>query len=134
MGARSVLAGGPGQNSRGRAGLSPASRCLYLEHISPIKPALLNLAQLLHQDGALEVEGIETRYMEWEDVRRKLVPRRVSELAQLVTGCMQDQGYTLVLDHLERVTPTMLPHLDALMEVALIIGATDELRPQAQRL
>ena len=39
-----------------------AERCLYLEHISPIKPALLNLAGLLHQDGALEVEGIEANY------------------------------------------------------------------------
>jgi len=72
--------------------------------------------------------------MEWEDVRRKIAPRRVSELAQLITECMRDRGYTLVLDHLERATPTMLPHLDALMDVALVIGGADELKPQAQRL
>ena len=109
-------------------------KSLYLEHVSPIKPALLNLAQLLHQDGALEVVGIEASYMEWEDVRKKIAPRRVNQLVQLVIGCIRDRGYTLVLDHLERVTPTMLPHLDALMDVALVIGAADELKPQAQRL
>jgi hypothetical protein len=109
-------------------------RCLYLEHISPIKPALLNLAQLLHQDGALEIEGIEARYMEWEDVRKRIAPRRINQLAELVMECMQDQDYILILDHLERVTPTMLPHLDTLMGVALVIGAADELRSQAQRL
>jgi hypothetical protein len=111
-----------------------AERCLYLEHISPIKPALLNLAQLLHQGGALEVEGIEAKYMEWEDVRKRIAPRRINQLTELVMECMQDQDYILILDHLERVTPTMLPHLDALMGVALVIGAADELRSQAQRL
>jgi len=89
---------------------------------------------LLHEDGALEVEGIEASYMEWEDVRKKVTSRRVHELARLVTDCMKDRSYTLVLDHLERVTPTMLPHLDALMEVALVVGAADELKPVAQRL
>jgi len=119
-------------------------RCLYLEHVSPIKPALLSLAEMLHQDGALDVEGIEARYMEWEDVRKKIAPLRVNQLAGLVTKClvlsaertegMKDQNYILVLDHLERVTPAMLPHLDALMGMAVVMGAADDLKPSAQRL
>jgi len=109
-------------------------RFLYLEHISPLKPALIELARRLHADGNLEVEGIEARYMEWEDVRKKLASLRVHQLANLVTAAMKDQGYVLLLDHLERVTPTMLPHLESLMHVALVIGATDELKAATQRL
>ena len=108
--------------------------CLYLEHISPLKPALMELARKLHKDGHLDVEGIEARYMEWEDVRKKLASLRVHQLANLVTTAMKDQGYVLLLDHLERVTPTMLPHLESLMHVALVIGATDELKATTQRL
>ncbi|RMF91763.1 MAG: hypothetical protein D6736_04700 [Nitrospinota bacterium] len=111
-----------------------APRPIYLEHVSPIKPALLTLAERLHQDGRLQVEGIEADYMVWEDVRKKVAPLRVNQLAELVITCLKDQGYILILDHLERVTPTMLPHLDALMDVTVVIAATDELKPSAQRL
>jgi energy-coupling factor transporter ATP-binding protein EcfA2 len=113
---------------------SHAPQHIYLEHVSPIKPALLTLAQRLHADGNLAVEGIEANYMEWEDVRKKIAPLRVNQLADLVIKCMTDRNYVLLLDHLERVTPTMLPHLDALMDVAVVIAATDELKPSAQRL
>jgi hypothetical protein len=109
-------------------------RALYLEHISPLKPALMELARKLHADGNLDVEGIEARYMEWEDVRKKLASLRVHQLANLVATAMKDQAYVLLLDHLERVTPTMLPHLESLMHVALVIGATDERKAATRRL
>ncbi len=132
--------GARGQGSTGARKNSPlrpgayAPRHIYLEHVSPIKPALLTLAERLHQDGRLQVEGIEADYMVWEDVRKKVAPLRVNQLAELVITCLKDQGYILILDHLERVTPTMLPHLDVLMDVTVVIAATDELKPSAQRL
>lgn len=113
---------------------TPAPQHIYLEHVSPIKPALLGLAEQLHADGVLEVEGIEATYLAWDDVRKKLTPLRVNQLAELVIGCMKHQDYVLVLDHLERVTPTMLPHLNALLDVAVIVAAADELKSSAQRL
>jgi len=113
---------------------------VYLQHISPIKPALMGLAAQLHDDGTLEVEGIEASYMEWEDVSKKIARFRVNELAELITGCLRNQRYILILDHLEAVTPTMLAHLNALMSAAgpngfgTVMGAADELKPSAQRL
>ena len=113
---------------------SKGPKCLYLERTTPIKLALLNLARFLHQDGILEVEGIEAGYMDWEDVARKLTRLRINELIGVVTESMGDRDYVLILDHLEAVTPTMLPQVDALMGVALVIGATDELKDSLWRL
>ncbi len=140
---RSRGARGPGsQGSRGAeesGSGNPKSeirnpKSLYLERTTPIKLALLNLARFLHQDGILEVEGIEAGYMEWEDVARKLTRLRINELIGVVTESMRDRDYVLILDHLEAVTPTMLPQVNALMDVALVIGAADELKDSLRRL
>jgi hypothetical protein len=72
--------------------------------------------------------------MGWEDMTRKLTRLRINELSEIVTKSMRDRDYVLILDHLEAVTPTMLSHLDALMGVALVIGAADELKDSARRL
>jgi len=99
---------------------------LYLARVSPFKPALLELARLLHAEGVLTVPEVEASYMDWPDVQRRLSRLRVPELAGLVVEGLRGRERVLLLDALQDATPSILPHLEALMDAALIIAATDE--------
>ncbi len=109
-------------------------KAIYLDTISPIKSALLELLQALHQKGDLHIEGIQTEYLPWEELFKKLSRQTVKTLLGLVQTQITGLDYVLFLDGLETATPTMARHIYALMENATVIGAATHKRPGLKKL
>jgi len=109
-------------------------KAIYIDTISPIKSALLDILQALHHKGDLQLEGIQTEYLPWEELFKKLSRQTVKTLLGLVKTQMSGTDYVLFLDGLETATPTMARHIYALMEHATVIGAATEKKTGFKKL
>ena len=101
-------------------------KVIYVERIQPLKTALISMAQSLHRDGRLKLEGAQAEYLEWQDLKRKVTRLPIMELLACVIEGIK--GYTVVLDHLEGLTPSMAFTVSAIMDKALVLGATNDLK------
>ena len=109
-------------------------KAIYIDTISPIKSALLDILQALHRKRDLQIQGIQAEYLPWEELFKKFSRQTVKTLLGLVQTQMSGKDYVLFLDGLETATPTMARHLLALMEHATVIGATTHKRPGLKKL
>lgn len=101
-------------------------KIIYVEHIQPLKTALVSMAQSLHKDGKLKLEGTQAEYLEWQDLKRKVTRLPIMELLACVVEGIK--GYTVVLDHLEGLTPSMAFTVSVIMDKSLVLGATNDLK------
>jgi len=101
-------------------------KVIYVERIQPLKTALVSMAQSLHKDGKLKLEGTQAEYLEWQDLKRKVSRLPIMELLACVVEGIK--GYTVVLDHLEGLTPSMAFTVSVIMDKALVLGATNDLK------
>jgi len=110
---------------------SQLDRAIYVETISPIKSALLSILRALHQNDYLK-EGIEAEYLTWDELRKKLNRLNTKELESLILNNLN--GYVLLLDSLESLTPSAVKRVEALMECATVAGAANELKTSQKKL
>jgi len=103
-------------------------KLIYIEHIHPLKTALLEIAQCLHNSGKLAIEGVHAEYLEWRDLKRKVSRLPIAELLNCILEGLANQNYILVLDHLEGLTPSMAFTISCLMDKCLVLGATNNLK------
>jgi type II secretory pathway predicted ATPase ExeA len=102
---------------------------IYVDTVSPIKSALLEILHALHHNGDLHLEGIQTEYLPWEELEKKLSRQTIKTLLTLAQQNIKGKGYVLFLDALETATPTMAKRIEALMEQATVIGAANRKHP-----
>jgi len=119
---------GTGKSHLLRYATKDLKKLIYVEHIQPLKSALISIAKDLHKDGRLKIEGVVCEYLEWEDLKRKVTRLPIMELLACIVEGIQGQDYTLVLDHLEGLTPSMAFTVSLLMDKALVLGATNDLK------
>lgn len=103
-------------------------KVIYVEQIHPLKNALLEIAFQLHKRNNLAIEGAHAEYLEWRDLKRKVTRLPIAELLSCILGGLSNQNYTLVLDHLEGLTPSMAFSISTLMDKCLVLGATNDLK------
>jgi hypothetical protein len=103
-------------------------KLVYIEQIHPLKTALLEIAFQLHKVGKLAIEGVHAEYLEWRDLKRKVTRLPIAELLAYILEGLANQNYTLVLDHLEGLTPSMAFTISCLMDKCLVLGATNDLK------
>jgi len=113
---------------------SKLEKVIYVETISPLKSALLEILQSLHVNDDLKIQGIEVEYLSWEELLKKLNRKNLKELETLILQNLKDKGYVLLLDSLEKLTPSAVPKVSALMEQTTIIGAANQLKPSLKKL
>jgi hypothetical protein len=95
-------------------------RLIVLDDFRAMKGILRGVIQDLHQRGYL------TRFKEIDDseqVYRTTGRWRVNELAELTCDSLHGHDYTLVIDNLETLTPTGVPVLQQLSDVAVVLTA-----------
>ena len=109
-------------------------RALRVDHVRPLRMSLLALCQALHAAGALTVPGFDVAALAWPDCARKLARLNVRELTELVMAGLHGREYVVILDQLEGATPSMASTLEHLLEEAVVLGATRQLRPGLQKL
>ena len=119
---------GTGKSHLLRYATKEIKKVIYVEHVQPLKSALISIAKELHRDGRLKVEGVVCEYLEWEDLKRKVTRLPIMELLACIVEGIQNQNYILVLDHLEGLTPSMAFTISLLMDKALVLGATNDLK------
>jgi type II secretory pathway predicted ATPase ExeA len=96
------------------------NRLIVLDDFRAMKGILRGVIQDLHQRGYL------TRFKEIDDseqVYRTTGRWRVNELADLTCDSLHGHDYTLVIDNLETLTPTGVPVLQQLSDVAVVLAA-----------
>ena len=101
---------------------------IYVEHIQPIKQVLLFIAEVLHKNGRLKIEGIIAEYLEWQDLKSKAAGLSPSDLLSCVLEGLDGQNYILALDHLEGLLASSAFIVSSLMEKALVLGAANDLK------
>jgi hypothetical protein len=101
---------------------------IYVERVQPIKSALLSIAETLHKTGRLKIEGVVAEYLEWADLKSKVSQLHTAELLRSVIEGIEGQGYILILDHLDEITPAMASAISVLMDKALVLGAARALK------
>jgi type II secretory pathway predicted ATPase ExeA len=99
---------------------------IILDDFKALRGILRRVIQDLHERGHL------TRFKEIDDseqVYRTTAKWRMNELAALVCDSLHGHDYTLVIDNLETLTPTGVPVLQQLSDVAVVLTAarTDQL-------
>lgn len=119
---------GTGKSHLLRYATKKLKKVIYVEHIQPLKSALISIAKDLHQNGRLKIEGVVAEYLEWQDLKRKVTRLPIMELLACIVEGIQKQKYILVLDHLEGLTPSMAFTISLLMDKALVLGATNDLK------
>src|SRR3989338_6578406 len=119
---------GTGKSHLLKAILKDLSRVIYIEHIQPLKSALVSIAQELHKDLRLNLEDTQTEYLDWQDLKRKVIRLPIMELLACIIEGLENQNYTLVLDHLEGLTPSMAFTVSVLMDKAQVLAATNDLK------
>jgi hypothetical protein len=125
-----VLVGeiGTGKSHLLRYAIRDKRKVIYIEQIHPLKSALLNIAEALHQNRRLIIEGLHTEYLTWKDLKRKVTRLAVAELLNCILKSLEGQNYLLALDHLEGLTPSMAYSISLIMDKALVFGATNDLK------
>ncbi len=109
-------------------------KAIYIDSISPLKSAVLELSSTLHQRGELQIEGVQAEYLPWEDIEKKLARQTIRTLLGLITQNLSGKGYVLCLDALENATPTMAQHIGALMEHVTVVGAMNHKKSALKKL
>lgn len=118
---------------------------IYLEESSPPKDFLISLCQELHQREVLQLQDIShnlpnkwrkqladkgVESIGWGDLSSILPRFKIRELTKLVVRSIAESNreFLLLLDHLERVTPSQQPVLEALLKRCQVVGATSKKR------
>lgn len=114
------------------AGSLPKAICIGC--LTPLKPALLAGLKQLKDQKALRVAGIDAEYLDWQEVAKKLSRLTISDLAGVLVDNLRDKGYVLLLDELDRLTPTSIPIVERLLEVGTVVGATSALTQGQEQL
>jgi len=109
-------------------------KAIYVESISPIKLALLEILKTLHQNDDLEIEGVEVEYLAWNELLKKLNRLTIKELEALIQRNLVGRGYVLFLDSLETLTPSAVKKVETLMECATVVGAANKLKSSLKKL
>ena len=119
---------GTGKSHLLKALVKDLSRVIYIEHIQPLKSALVLIAQELHKDLRLKLEDTQTEYLDWPDLKRKVIRLPIMELLACIVQGLEDQNYILILDHLEGLTPSMAFIISVLMDKTQVLAATNDLK------
>jgi type II secretory pathway predicted ATPase ExeA len=102
-------------------------RILYIEDSAPLKDTLIRIIYGIHEKyrdlKTWEIDDKEIVVKEWKEVKRKIVRMRVKDLAGLVIRNLHDKDYIVILDHLERVTPTGKSVIEVLLTKTCLIGS-----------
>lgn len=107
---------------------------IIIERLTPLKPALLEALKQLKDRKSLRVAGMDTDYLEWTEIAKKLSRLTVGDLTKVVTENLKSKGYILLLDGMERLTPSSVAVVEQLLEVCLVVGATRTLTPGREKL
>lgn len=101
---------------------------LQVEQASPLKSLLLDIGRQLHENfKALRMPGIEEgviENLEWRQLNRRFTRMNVREQSNCILDSMQAKGYVVILDQLEKVTPTGQAFIEALLGRVCVVGAT----------
>jgi recombinational DNA repair protein RecR len=113
---------------------SQLDRAIYVEALSPIKSAVLEIIFSLHRNNDFHFPGLQTEYLTFEELAKKLNRLNIKELMSAILTSIEGKGYVLLLDHLETATPSMAKRVEALMEYTTAIGAANKLRSGLKKL
>lgn len=95
---------------------------------TPLKSLLLDLGRQLHERYmALKLPGFEegiVENLEWKQLNRRFTRMNAREQTGCVLDSVQNKGYVIILDQLEKVTPTGQAFIETLLGRACIVGAT----------
>jgi len=113
---------------------SQLEKSIYLDSMSPLKSALLEILQTAHEKDNLQVKGLEVEYLTREELLKKLKRLNIKELEALIKENLKDKGYVLLLDSLETLTPSAVKRIESLMEQVTILGAGNKLKSSLKKL
>jgi len=102
-------------------------RILCVKESTPLKDTLIQIAYQIHdkyRDLRLwEVDDQEMVVQEWKDVKRKVTRMKIRDLAGVVLRSIHKKDYIVILDHLERVTPTAKSVMEILLDRCCVVGS-----------
>jgi hypothetical protein len=113
---------------------SQLSHVIYIESPSPPKSVLLEILYVLHANDDLEIAGMEVEYLSRPELRKKINRLSIRELLLTAQENLSGRNYILVLDHLERLTPSAEDIIATLMECATVVGAANKRKPSLKKL
>lgn len=109
---------------------------LLCEQSTPLKSLLLDLGRQLHEKyKALRIQGFEEgiiESLEWKQLNRRFTRMNVREQTSCILDSIQGNGYVVILDQLEKVTPTGQAFIEALLGKTCVVGATCDQRSSGQ--
>ena len=113
---------------------SQRDKTIYIESVSPFKSASLEILQTLHENGDLQIKGMDVEYLNPEELLKKLKRLNIKELLDANQKNLSGKGYVLLLDHLETATPSMEKKIEAWMKSTPVVGAANKLKYSLKKL
>lgn len=107
---------------------------LYVEHLTPPKAALLSILKQLKELKRLKIAGLDAEYLDWKEIVKKISRLTVGDLTDVLVENLRGKDYVLLIDELERLTPTGVPIVERLLEVCTVVGATRSLTSGREKL
>lgn len=99
-------------------------RIVYIEESAPLKDSLIRLAREIHKNYQdLQMEDFDISQKQWDEIKRKVCRLRNRDLAEIILKSVKGKDYIIILDHLERVTPTAKSIVEVLLDRACLIGS-----------
>lgn len=104
-------------------------RIIYIEESAPLKDTLIHIAREIHtkyrdlQLYELGDKEEDITQCEWKDIKRKVCRLRNRDLAGVTLKSVKGKDYIIILDHLERVTPTAKSVVEVFLDRACLVGS-----------
>lgn len=104
---------------------------LLIEHTNPLGNCLKEMAEKLWYNHDLPVESDEER-SDWASVKKRLAGFGGVRLQSLIFEALSrsERSYLIFFDSLDRLSPSQLPFMETLLNLAVVCGSTVQMKEQ----
>ena len=107
-------------------------KCLYILKSWPLKDMLYFIMEEMHEryHDLLPLPKEETKgLLPWKSLRKDAYRMKINEMASHISQSLKEKDYIIILDQLDRVTPSSVAVLEMLMDRCCVISATSMIKP-----
>jgi len=132
-GISTLLVGPEGVGKRHLLEQLQGDRILRVERLKPVKPALLEIAEALHQHGVFMADPLPPAPGEdFERIKRRHARTRISGWTQMILNSVEEEEWVLVVEDLSDWSPGVGQLITRLREQFVILAALTEVARTAE--